>query len=913
MVFANIGKWWNGKDNKYQSLFLSGNGLVWLSVAMIFFSMCNDWRAEDSTYSSENVTGFVFGCLFFGIGCTLTMFGLILLSYERHVKLLGIMTGLLFIGSIIIVCSMEGYIYISWDESDYDDENTSAIETLVSFCSFLVWITLSGISGMLTYRMWFLSEQGGKAIYQWEMDNDGVSLVGNESSPLLNKSTTAGVGGGGNTEVVELKEEEKGDAAGNSSNQNDKADNKNTRDREKKEFGSNEYDYIPTAYERSIRFSNSDFGCLCFVILLLPLMFFVISFLPSSYISYLPSTISYYAKYGGKSNDASSSDNWIIYVSINNGKSRMTIYIETLVYYVLCVLVCSASYLSRKSLWFRIEMRRLNFLPFNIGAVSQARSLLTGLTLACCVVWFFYFGILYNFDSADSNVTSTSFAGWIFRFARAVGKVSMLLLSLSILTIAGRTSDIWLSVFGMSYDNMIIFHKKLSIGFVWCSIGHIILFLIGWAAEGTFWSNLIFSKLPLKYASDNFTVSVMWYLFLFVFIPCLIIFPFAKSISGSQIIGGNGNGNGRYQIFYYGHSIGGILLTCVLLWHGTGSWYIVIPSILLYYFDFLIGFYKQTRQCHVQSLTLSKSLSKNLIELSIGFDEIFGDETKHNLGNNQLFEFGMFVYIKIWQVSRFEWQPFRIIACSSQNGIAKFLIWRNEQGGDGNLSLNWANKLHKLARSVDGNSEEMRKLDVSVCGPYGEPLIVDSYRKILLIAEEMGITSMIGFFAYMLEKAIAEATQVSVDLIFIANNPKIFLQFQEVFALYSKKFDGNSERLFDVRLFYRVSSSSDSSDDTITKIEEKVGLTLEEGTPDLVKELQYLEGTCFFFFIFCKRWHVSQYEYTRNICYYCVYCKIGLGTFTLIIVNGSESIIRQSERVAVRFGAHFRADRNNYM
>eukprot|EP00483_Globobulimina_turgida_P001285 UN01287 len=162
-------------------------------------------------------------------------------------------------------------------------------------------------------------------------------------------------------------------------------------------------------------------------------------------------------------------------------------------------------------------------------------------------------------------------------------------------------------------------------------------------------------------------------------------------------------------------------------------------------------------------------------------------------------------------------------------------------------------------------------MEIKLDGPYGEPIIIDAYRKILIVVGGVGFVSYISFFEYMLQRAIKEETQISVDLVWLAKSPQVFLGFQSILSKYAARFDNDPERLFDIRLFYtdRVQSSE------VSEIQSRIKLTLEYGKPNLIKELSYIEG---------------------------------LGTFTLIMASGPKLLLQSMQRVAVRFGAHYRQE-----
>ena len=183
----------------------------------------------------------------------------------------------------------------------------------------------------------------------------------------------------------------------------------------------------------------------------------------------------------------------------------------------------------------------------------------------------------------------------------------------------------------------------------------------------------------------------------------------------------------------------------------------------------------------------------------------------------------------------------------------------------------------------DGATDSITDVPESLCeirldGPYGIPMIHDAYRKILLVVDGAGYTAALGYFEYMLDLAVRGETQISVDLVWIAYDPHMFLPFQDCLRKYSKHYNNDPDRLFDVRLFYYMALSRDK----VTAISTRCELVLEKGFDKhgnnklrLLDELDYLHK---------------------------------LGSFTLIMAFGSEHLLTQCKRIAFRVGAHYRCD-----
>jgi len=174
--------------------------------------------------------------------------------------------------------------------------------------------------------------------------------------------------------------------------------------------------------------------------------------------------------------------------------------------------------------------------------------------------------------------------------------------------------------------------------------------------------------------------------------------------------------------------------------------------------------------------------------------------------------------------------------------------------------------------------DSILNMDIKIDGPYGNPVIIDAYRKIIIIVNDIGFTGLIQFFDYMLNKAIKEETQISIDLLWFEHTPKIFLLYKSMLKQYKNNFDGDPDRLFDIRLFYTSKISKNENIKSIKEYRSQLyGLSLEftEYDIDLTKELSYIDG---------------------------------LGTFTLVLASGTSNIINKAKQLSIKYGSHFRQE-----
>jgi len=298
---------------------------------------------------------------------------------------------------------------------------------------------------------------------------------------------------------------------------------------------------------------------------------------------------------------------------------------------------------------------------------------------------------------------------------------------------------------------------------------------------------------------------------------------------------------------------------------------------------------KSTRNCHITDV---KTLpDPRYVKLTVSIDEIFQSEYYEasmdvynrslSYKKKKLFAFGQYFWINIPSISAYEWHPMCVVNSSFSKKQCIFVVQKKPPKKADDTALGdgappkeeWSDAVCKLGEDGYEGRELVidRMMEIKLDGPYGEPIIIDAYRKILIVVGGVGFVSYISFFEYMLKRAIKEETQISVDLVWLCKSPKIFLAFKSILREYSTRFDQDPERLFDIRLFYteRIQNAE------VSEIETSIKLSLEYGRPNLIKELSYIEG---------------------------------LGTFTLVMASGPPSLLQSTQKVAVRFGAHYREE-----
>jgi len=332
---------------------------------------------------------------------------------------------------------------------------------------------------------------------------------------------------------------------------------------------------------------------------------------------------------------------------------------------------------------------------------------------------------------------------------------------------------------------------------------------------------------------------------------------------------------GYYWLFYGAHIIGAFVTVTLVVWHASSAWYYVIPPVILYVVDQLLLMVKSTRIAHVTKVC--RLPDPRYVKLTVRMDEVFKSEHYEasmdvynkslNGRRKKLFAFGQFFWMCVPSISPFQWHPLCVVDSSLSKRECTFVV-QAPKAGDGS---SWSERVCALSEKEKKGVVCDKMMELKLDGPYGEPIVIDAYRKILMVVGGAGFVSYISFFSYMLRRAIKEETQISVDLVWLCKDPKIYMAFQAILREYSARFDNDPERLFDIRLFYtqRVAPAE------VSEIESSIKLSLEFGRPNLVKELSYIEG---------------------------------LGTFTLVMASGPPALLESTQKVAVRFGAHYREE-----
>lgn len=795
-------------------------GITLYITGLYCLRLTGSWTEASSTYTDAQVNGFIFGLMFLSISILLMVHVLCELFWMQYpitctASLYVSFAILSFFGCIFSFFSFEGYAYFITDNDTQFYPVLSLVSlTSVALCSVFCIICLLLLTATMKTRGFRLKLYGKSSADISHTD----SASDDEEIPLLSTVKNAS---------DELNE--------NDVNEDDSKSN---------ESPSAVIPYNPSSYSSDMKCSQGDRSFACYALIII-IFFILCASLPNSFSSFTPDAIFQLDSHGSSTYEIF----WSF--SANYG---MNIYPDLLCFYCSLFCICTISYLSRKSLWFRIEMRKNKYFIMNpcmdknaernsnpnknAFLIKQGEQILYVLIFLFFVLWAIYWICIYDgYENMQSDYL------WLQRVTLGTGKLSMLSLSLCLFPVSKNT-NLWNVIFSTSYEHLLVYHKFFAYLFVLLSTLHLILWLVYFAISGQLWNNIIFASLPYSYSVSNFTVAVMYYWYLFLLLPIFVI------LSHSKVR------NFHYEWFYFSHLFGTFVCVSMVVYHANSSWYYIIPPVILYVIDQLVSIYN--RSLSIATITDVEQLSHSPF---IKFTIAVHNTVQNNEHDNY---FGKYFLVNIPEISKYEWHPLTVsnMQVNENETEYEFIVSNN---GD------WTAKICDF-----GSNSSLVGSVVRLDGMYGEPIISDAYRKVLIICDGIGFISYIAFFQHMLHRAIRDESQLSVDLVWICDSPQILVHFAPMLKLYSNKFDADPERLFDVRVFF---TNTGISDHERNEIESEIHLTLEEGSPNLMRELSYIQG---------------------------------LGTFTLILANGSSALLNETRKIAVNFSAHYREERTSY-
>jgi predicted ferric reductase len=319
------------------------------------------------------------------------------------------------------------------------------------------------------------------------------------------------------------------------------------------------------------------------------------------------------------------------------------------------------------------------------------------------------------------------------RWGRCLGQTALFPMGLMILPIS--RNSIWAKLMDYSWENMLKFHKCMSIAFLILSAAHMFAFWGVFGSMGDFPQALMDN--PNHYRPEDATIAVNQALFIAVIIPvfCGLTLPLVRRF--------------YFEWFYYTHFLANVLF-CAILWHADFAWMYIIPGLVLYMIDHMVRFCKMIRPIEVISL---KALPHDVTEIKFGIQTNPGwskpqdipiggpVEKKVDVGTGVEaihFESGQFVWLQIPEVDQMQSHPFNI-TCSQFDPYSTVFV--KSQGEN-----TWTGKLYELAKVAGeahpNNPYPIKNMRLFVDGPYGNRFPYEKYNSILLIAGGIGITGV---------------------------------------------------------------------------------------------------------------------------------------------------------------------------
>ena len=508
-----------------------------------------------------------------------------------------------------------------------------------------------------------------------------------------------------------------------------------------------------------------DQYCICmafFVLLIVPLMWLSTTLLPSGYDHFrLPADI---RSDGFWTITEPSNAAWTINIKIGNG--YLHIYTDLLIYYLGIFVTLCISYIFQQFKKPRKKFRRFIFskritlcgnkfmLSLQIGQL-----IILFLWLSIIIIIFVYFKYYHTFGTYQPLNPFN-----VEKFIRTCGILSTIFCGLCIIPVA-RGNQILKYCFGITFESGIKYHRILGVFMILFALIHFIGFISLLIKNDKFSTLHIFSSKmpgPNDWHGDNWTILLMQVIALFVFLPFMITV-------GHPIIRRK-----FWEIFYFIHIYGSLVIVIGLMYHANQSWYFMLPGLVLQFYERLWRLWNSSRS-DINILSL-KQVSTDIVRLRVNIDNQHPWTT-----------LSAYYFINIPHISLFEWHPFSV--CNALNAPYTEFYIKNI----GNYSC----KLLNLATFANTRGQErlsLNKLDIQIEGPFGCDIDYHSYHRLVLIAGGIGITPIHNLFFTLYDQSLSNRREnndemymnqlPSIDLIWIVRYADIFEIFKKSFNKY---------------------------------------------------------------------------------------------------------------------------------
>lgn len=335
-----------------------------------------------------------------------------------------------------------------------------------------------------------------------------------------------------------------------------------------------------------------------------------------------------------------------------------------------------------------------SFLPSNGELIFSC--LLVILTLIEGYYWFFVHSY-HPSEHANGQFISVD-RNWKENTARAFGVLGAMFFALNFIPMARSSKFTPYSYYifynlGLSNDFLFLLHKTLGVIFVLCGLCHFGFWELFLVESGNIGGCPPFDLWPCNYSPNNPAINMQYFLFTFITIPVYGIFT--NYYIRRKL----------FELFYYMHLIGTWIVSGGLLWHANQFIYFLYPTLTFYIFDRIYRYLNSGVQWQLTSVA-NVNNDKNIVELRFkrnGNDNVDGmdSDLAYNMDDTYLHSYvrNDYCYIKIDDISLFEWHPCSIFDYNDQNGEYRAIF---KQNGGFTQKLNELGDLSNVLFHCDG-------------------------------------------------------------------------------------------------------------------------------------------------------------------------------------------------------------------
>jgi len=428
---------------------------------------------------------------------------------------------------------------------------------------------------------------------------------------------------------------------------------------------------------------------------------------------------------------------------------------------------------------------------------------------------------------------------------------------------------------------------------------HMVLWIAFWKQDVADYPLYKPFDVPLSYHSDNFTPIMMYYVMLLI-VPVIYLGCTFWTVRRKY-----------FEVFYYAHLMGALVMVGALLWHASQAWRYLVPPLALYTLDRMIRLAHSSRLCKVESISISVDgeHNRNGIEVtklafSVGS---YGLDAGRAAFKKLEFKMGQYAMINVSNISLWQWHPFTL--ASGEDEQQCYFHIQNEGGKLSQLGADaelprqqtqFTQLLYLLAQKNAANSIGAHEIELHVDGPYGKPFVCDGYDRVVLVAGGIGITPCHSIFSTLLARSMRQladkdgkaAPLPSVNLMWVARDAAMFSMFTSTWRKFEEH-NAAAENRFSVRLF-------------ATRPEGDVGVDEDD---DAAADVAARDDTEFNHVV--PHTAATMYTYDRpdwNMVLNIIDDGDNDPSTTLVFACGPPGLVKDVERHAVAKGARFQSE-----